>query len=164
VLTERGRILIKKPGKMRWEYVSPEEKLFVSDGAKMYSYLPQDKQVMVRTVPKNEQASTPAMFLAGTGNLVRDFNLSIVDVPAGMPPGTRALKLVPKMAQPDYDWMILEVGSQTMQLRGMITEDAQGGQSSFVFTNLKENARPADKEFAFKIPRGVDVVTDSPSR
>ena len=39
-LTERGQLLIKKPGKMRWEYQSPEQKLFVSDGVKIYSYLP----------------------------------------------------------------------------------------------------------------------------
>src|SRR3954471_13519465 len=43
-ITERGRILIKKPGKMRWEYTAPEAKLFVSDGVKIYSYIPQDKQ------------------------------------------------------------------------------------------------------------------------
>jgi outer membrane lipoprotein-sorting protein len=41
--------------------------------------------------------------------------------------------------------------------------DAQGGKSSFSFTNLKENIGLADKEFAFKIPRGVDVVS-APSR
>ena len=39
-ITERGHLLVKKPGKMRWEYTSPEEKLFVSDGVKMYSYHP----------------------------------------------------------------------------------------------------------------------------
>ena len=39
-LTEKGRLLIKKPGKMRWEYTAPEQKLFVSDGVKIYSYIP----------------------------------------------------------------------------------------------------------------------------
>ena len=43
--TERGTLLVKKPGKMRWEYTAPEKKLFVSDGHKIYSYIPQDKQV-----------------------------------------------------------------------------------------------------------------------
>ena len=62
VITERGRLFVKKAGKMRWEYVSPEEKLFVSDGVKMYSYIPQDKQVLVRSVPKTDQVSTPTMF------------------------------------------------------------------------------------------------------
>src|SRR5262245_47018382 len=46
-LTERGHLLIKKPGKMRWEYTAPEHKLFVSDGVKIYSYIPEDKQVVV---------------------------------------------------------------------------------------------------------------------
>src|SRR4051812_40821439 len=41
--TERGHLLVKKPGKMRWEYTTPEKKTFVSDGHKMYSYIPQDK-------------------------------------------------------------------------------------------------------------------------
>src|SRR4051812_43416513 len=64
-ITERGRLLVKKPGKMRWEYKSPEEKLFVSDGVKIYSYIPQDKQVIVSSVPPQDKATTPALFLAG---------------------------------------------------------------------------------------------------
>src|SRR5438552_16712705 len=47
LLTEKGRLLIKKPGKMRWTYTAPEQKVFVSDGVKLYSYIPQDKQVIV---------------------------------------------------------------------------------------------------------------------
>ena len=54
---------------MRWDYTAPETKLFVSDGVKIYSYIPQDKQVIVATVPPDEDAPTPALFLAGKGNL-----------------------------------------------------------------------------------------------
>src|ERR1041385_3128128 len=50
-ITERGRMTIKKPGRMRWQYTAPEEKLFVSDGLKLYSYVPEDKQVVVANVP-----------------------------------------------------------------------------------------------------------------
>src|SRR5262245_21756129 len=57
-LTERGKLVIKKPGRMRWEYTAPERKLFVSDGIKIYSYLPDDKQVIVGSVPKDDQATT----------------------------------------------------------------------------------------------------------
>jgi outer membrane lipoprotein carrier protein len=163
-VVERGRVLIKKPGKMRWDYTAPEEKRFVSDGVKMYSYIPEDKQVIVSSVPPDDQATTPTMFLAGKGNLARDFAASFVDLPPGMPQGTRALKLVPKAPQRDYDWLILAVSPATLSFRGLVTADAQGGVSSFLFENLKENTGLADKEFAFKIPRGADVVTDSPSR
>src|SRR6202521_367403 len=91
-LTERGRLLVKKPGKMRWEYTQPEEKLFVSDGVKMYSYLPQDKQVIVSSVPPEGEATTPALFLAGKANLTRNFTPTFGELPAGAPGGARALK------------------------------------------------------------------------
>ena len=162
-ITERGRLLIKKPGKMRWEYTAPDQKLFVSDGVKMYSYLPQEKQVVVASVPAEDQATTPTLFLAGKGNLTRDFTASAADLPPGMPAGTRALKLVPKNPQQDYDWLILIIDPRSLEIRGLVTVDAQGGKSTFSFNNLKENVGVADKEFAFKIPPGVDVV-QSPGR
>jgi outer membrane lipoprotein carrier protein len=160
-ITERGHLLVKKPGKMRWDYTQPEPKQFVSDGLKMYSYIPQDKQVIVATVPPDDEAPTPTLFLAGKGNVTRDFTPSLVDAPKGMPVGSRALKLVPKSKQRDYDWLVLVLDPATLAIRGLLTVDAQGGTSSFSFVNLKENVGLADKEFAFKIPRGVDVVSAS---
>jgi outer membrane lipoprotein carrier protein len=161
-ITESGRLLVKKPGKMRWEYKAPEPKLFVSDGVKVYSYIPQDKQVFVSSMPPGAQLGTPTMFLTGKGNLARDFTVSLVPPQTGAAADTRALKLVPKSPQRDYDWLIVEMDPDSLALRGLVTVDAQGGQSSFSFANLKENTGVADKEFAFTIPRGVDVVTDSP--
>ena len=158
-VTERGHLLVKKPGRMRWEYTSPEPKTFVSDGTKLYSYVPADKQVVVSPVPPEDEAATPALFLAGKGSLTRDFTPSLAELPAGMPPGDRALKLVPKSLQRDYDWLMLVVDPATLAIRGLVTVDDQGGKSSFQFTNLKENIGLTDKDFAFKIPRGVDVVS-----
>jgi outer membrane lipoprotein carrier protein len=157
-ITERGKLQVKKPGKMRWEYTFPEEKLFVSDGVKMYSYIKQDKQVIVSDIPAADQATTPTLFLAGKGSLTRDFTPSLVDAPAGSPPGSQGLKLVPKARQREYDWLTLVVDPVSLAIRGLVTVDAQGGTSRFSFTNLKENVGMADKAFEFKMPRGVDVV------
>jgi outer membrane lipoprotein carrier protein len=160
-LTERGTVLVKKPGKMRWDYTSPEKKQFVSDGAKVYFYIPADKQVIVSSVPTDASATTPALFLAGKGRLTSEFSPSFVDLPAGLPAGSRALKLVPKSKQPDYDWLVLAVDPATLAIRGLVTIDAQGGTSTFAFANLKQNIGLADDQFTFKIPRGVDVVSDT---
>ena len=160
-IVERGRMSIKKPGKMRWQYTAPEEKTFVSDGVKMYSYIPQDKQVIVASVPPEDEATTPTLFLAGKGNLTRDFTASLVDLPRGMPAGTKALKLIPKTRQADYDWLVLVLDPTSLEIRGLVTGDTQGGTSSFSFTNLKQNVGLTDKDFTFKIPRGVDVVSAS---
>jgi outer membrane lipoprotein carrier protein len=160
-LTERGHVLIKKPGKMRWEYMAPEKKLFVSDGVKVYSYVPEDNQVIVGSVPEGDQAGAPVLFLAGKGNLARDFTPSHAEVPAGFPATTRAVKLVPKAPQSDYDSLILVVDQPSFELRGIVTIDAQGGRSAISFANLKENVGTPDKMFAFSIPRGAEVITDA---
>jgi outer membrane lipoprotein carrier protein len=163
-ISEKGKVLVRKPGKFRWDYTSPEVKHFVSDGMKVYSYVPQDKQVIVTTVPPDDTASTPALFLAGKGNLARDFTASDAPLPPGAPAGSQALKLVPKTPQRDYDALVLVVDPTTFALRGMVTTDAQGGTSSLMFSNLKENVGAADKDFVFTMPRGVDVVTDDGRR
>ena len=160
-VTERGHLLVKKPGKMRWDYTAPDAKTFVSDGLKMYSYVPADKQVVVSPIPPEDEATTPTLFLAGKGNLTRDFTPSLVELPPGMAAGSRTLKLVPKARQRDYDWLMLVVDPATLSIRGLVTVDGQGGRSTFVFTKLQENVGLADKEFAFKIPRGVDVLSTS---
>jgi outer membrane lipoprotein carrier protein len=157
--TERGRLIVKKPGKMRWEYRDPERKLFVSDGRKLYSYVPEDRQVLVSDVPDDDHATTPALFLAGKGNLGRDFTVSYAQADEA-PAGTTVLKLSPRKTEPEYDWLMLAIDPVSLQIRMLITVDAQGGRSTFSLTNLKENVGVADKEFAFSIPRGVEVITD----
>jgi outer membrane lipoprotein carrier protein len=158
---ERGTLLVKKPGRMRWEYQTPERKLFVSDGITLYSYIPADRQVMVSAVPDDTSRSTPALFLAGRGSLTRDFDVTLADVPSGVAADSRALKLVPKSPQAEYESLVLAIDPATLALRGLVALDLQGGTSSFSFTNLKENVGLADRQFAFEIPRGVDVIGDT---
>jgi outer membrane lipoprotein carrier protein len=159
-VTERGSVVIKKPGKMRWTYVSPEKKTFVSDGIKLYSYVPQDRQVTINSVPQGDETSTPTLFLAGKADLTRDFTISYADVP-GAPLDTYALKLVPNRQEQDYDWLILVVDRRTYQIRMLVTTDTQGGKSTFTFGAMKENVNVPDKEFVFRIPRGVEVIDNS---
>jgi outer membrane lipoprotein carrier protein len=155
--TERGNVKIKKPGRMRWVYTSPERKEFVSDGQKVYSYLPQDRQVMVATLPADDQATTPALFLAGKGDIGRDFTAAYTDTSA---PGTTSLKLTPRRSEPEYEYLVVALDPKTLQIRALTTRDRQGGDSTLTFANLKENRGISDKEFAFRVPRGVDVITD----
>jgi len=157
---ERGSLWVRKPGKMRWDYKSPEVKEFVSDGNKTYFYVPEDKQVFVASLPADDSVSTRILFLAGKGNLTRDFTPSLVALPTGAPPGSRALKLVPRAAQADFEWLMLFVDPATLALRGLASTDAQGGTSTFTFNNVKENVGVSDKVFVFKMPRGVDLISD----
>lgn len=154
-LTERGKLQVKKPGKMRWDYTAPDKKLFVSDGTRVYLWVPADNQVTTSPVPRQDEATTAMQFLTGKGNLARDFTVSFTENP---PAGTYGLRLQPKLQERDYDWLQLIVDRQSMQIRSLAAADRQGGQSTFTFTNFKENVGLSDKTFAFKIPRGADVI------
>jgi outer membrane lipoprotein carrier protein len=160
--TEQGTLQVKKPGRMRWEYVEPEHKLFVSDGRKIYSYIPADKQVIISPMPADDQATTAVLFLVGKGNLTRDFDASYE---AGGAPDAWTLKLTPRQPQRDYDWLVLIVDRESLRIRTMMAVEREGGRSTFEFSNYRENTGLADKIFAFRIPRGVDVVNaDSSGR
>ena len=70
------------------------------------------------------------------------------------------IKLVPKKKSEEYESLGIGVNPKTLQILFLTAVDLQGGRSSFTFSNLKENRGLADKDFVFRIPRGVDVVTN----
>ncbi len=68
--------------------------------------------------------------------------------------------LSPRRSEPEYEYLVVTIDSVTLQIRALTTHDRQGGVSTLTFTNLQENTGRSDNEFAFRIPRGVDVITD----
>ncbi len=151
---ERGDVRVKKPGRMFWNYTSPDKKEFVSDGEKIYSYIKVDNVVYVTDLPSGTDASAAVLFLAGRGNLVRDF---VAATPAVEPDNEWQLDLTPKTPQADFSTLSLVVDRTTLALRGMTSVDDLGGTSAFRFTNLRENVRLDDSVFTFKMPKGVEV-------
>lgn len=153
---ESGTVAVKKPGKMRWTYTKPERKELVSDGRKIYWYVHEDKQVVVRDAA--ETASTPDLFLSGKGDIARDFTPTHAESPVA---GAVALKLVPRRTEPEYEYLVVAFDPTSLQIRGLTTRDHQGGESALTFSNMKENQGLSDRDFAFTPPRGVTVVNDS---
>src|SRR5262249_27265983 len=82
----------------------------------------------------------------------------------GGAPDTWSLRLEPKQKQRDYDWLVLEVDRESFQIRGLTAADQQGGRSTFVFTNYRENTGIPDSAFDFKIPKGTDVIKTGSGR
>src|SRR6476620_3019291 len=69
---ESGTLWLKKPGKMRWEYRSPREKLFLSDGKDAWFYVPGDRQVRKTPVRKLDDLRSPLGFLLGKTKLEKE--------------------------------------------------------------------------------------------
>jgi len=156
-LVEHGSLLVKKPGRMRWDYRSPEQKLYLSDGERLYSYLPEDRQVIIGRIPASSEATTPDMFLAGTGNFATDFTAAF-DTVTDPPPSSLALRLTPIRTERDFEYLVVVLDERSLAILRLIAHDLQGGISTFFFSGLQENLGLSDRPFTFEIPRDTDVI------
>ena len=151
-----GTVVVKKPGKMRWEFTRPESdrQIIVSDGATLQLYSVEDRVLQISDVPADDDAPTAMLFLAGRGNLLRDFTVSNTPSPVT---GLSALKLTPRQAESDYEYLVL-VLDPALQIREIHTRDLQAADVRLSFSNIKENVNVADRTFTFTPPRGTEIV------
>lgn len=150
---ERGELKVKKPNRMRWTYTAPTRKEFVADGTKFYQHFPKDKLVQINSLPEAGDAPLALLFLAGRGDLTRDFRPAM---PAMQPAGEWQLLLTPIKRQEDYSTLTLVVRRDTLELSGLIMVDEAGTQT-FQFTKFQANRGLKDSDFVFVIPKGTEI-------
>jgi outer membrane lipoprotein carrier protein len=153
---ESGRLLLKKPGKMRWDYTVPENKLFVSDGKWLYEYVAAEKLATRVAVKEADDLRSAFLFLLGRGNLRRDFKRIEWANESPVTAGHRVLRMVPKRG--NVRELLVEAEPATLQLKRLVIINGNGGRSDFLFSNLRENPPTNDAQFTFTAPAGVHVV------
>ncbi|HZS03971.1 MAG TPA: outer membrane lipoprotein chaperone LolA [Blastocatellia bacterium] len=154
---EVGRMLLKKPGRMRWDYTSPEVKLYVSDGKVIYEYIPAERTATRTKIKESNDIRAPFLFLLGRGNLRRDFRLIEFASEAPVNAGNLVLRLVPKHAQ-EFRELFIEVTPDRKLLARLSFVDNNGARTDFLFSSLRENVPIENSLFVFTPPAGVQVV------
>ena len=156
--TESGTMWIKKPGKMLWEYVSPRQKLFVTDGKTAWFYVPGERQARRASVKKLDDLRSPLRYLLGRSKLEKEFNaLSLAPDQRPINAGDIVLRGVPKGMEDRVSQVLLEVTPEN-RLARIFVEELDGSQTDFRFKDQKENVPVADSRFSFKPPAGVEVM------
>ncbi|MEY4167872.1 MAG: LolA family protein [Blastocatellia bacterium] len=151
---ESGRLLLRKPGRMRWDYDGPEKKLYLSDGKSVYEYVATDGYATRMSLRESDDWRAPFAFLLGRGNLRRDFSRIEFDSESPGRAGNRVLRLIPKKEQ-DFRFLLVEVDPATLQLARLSFVSRQGARSDFLFSGLQENVPAAESRFG--LPAGVEV-------
>jgi outer membrane lipoprotein carrier protein len=151
-----GEVLLKKPGKMRWDYATPEKKLMVSDGATLWVYEPEDEQAVKQEV-KGSTLTAQLSFLVGEGKLAQEFDASTTKLD-GLPPDTLALKMVPKSGTVAYRYLVFIVDGKSGQVRQTIIYDQQGGSNKLSFSDVQQNKSIDDGKFKFTPPAGTQII------
>lgn len=153
---ESGRVVLKKPGKMRWDYTSPEAKMFISDGKTLYEYVPADKYASKSSIKDSGDMRAPFAFLLGRGNLRRDFKVIEFAKEAPARAGNKVLRMVPKRAA-DFRELLIEIEPASLQISRLTLIESGGSRSDFLFSNVQENPAVNAAQFIFKVPAGVEV-------
>ena len=156
--TETGTLWLKKPGKMRWEYRSPREKLFVSNGKDAWFYVPDDRQARKESAKKLEDARSPLAFLLGKTKLEKELRgLSMAPDIEPQEAGNTVLRGVPTALADRVNEIILEITPEHKIAR-LIVQGVDGASTEYRFTDQKEDVAIADGRFNFRAPAGTEVV------
>jgi outer membrane lipoprotein carrier protein len=159
--TESGALYLKKPGKMRWEYRSPREKLFLSDGKSAWFYLPDDRQVRKSSLKQLDDLRSPLAFLLGKTKLEKELQgLSLAPDMQPLSPGDTVIRGVPKAMADRVSEVLLEI-TPDYRISRIVIEQADGSRTDFRIADQRENVALSDDLFRFTAPPGVEVVEDS---
>ena len=157
--TESGTLELKKPGRMRWDYTEPRPKMFVTDGATAWFYVPGERQARRAPVKQIEDLRSPLRYLLGKTKLEKELqNLSFApDVPVSAQ-GNAVLRGVPKGLQDRINQVLVE-STPDHQICRIVLEEVDGATTEYRFQKMEENAAVGDDHFDFTPPPGVETVT-----
>lgn len=153
--TAAGHLMVKYPGKMRWEYESPDPMLFVTDGATLWMYQPRERQVTVGQADEVLGGSQGASFLSDIRLLRRQFQIDLD--PGGSDQRVR-LKLTPRETGLDIAFIILTIDRSTNEVVEVLTVNQYEDRTRIVFQDIAFQQTFADDLFRFEVPEGVDVL------
>lgn len=157
VRREKGRLLLRKPGRMRWDYETPEVKLYIADGKYAWEYIPAERVAIRTKISETSDLRAPFLFLLGKGNLRRDFSRIEFAHEAPVYVGNRVLRLVPRRAQ-EFRELFIELEPERQQLVRLSFLDSNGARTDFLFGNLRENVPIENSLFVFAPPQGIQII------
>ena len=143
---------------MRWEYRSPREKLFVSDGHDAWFYVPGDRQARKTPVRKLDDIRSPLAFLLGKTKLEKELHgLSLAPDISLLSPGDVVLRGVPQGMEDRVSDILLEI-TPDHQLARIVINEVDGSVAEYRFSDQKEDVQISDERFRFAPPTGTETV------
>jgi len=149
-----GTVLVKRPGKMRWEYAEPDGRVIVLDGEAIKIWNPQDKQLQIAKLSASNVSPTALGFLMGQGVLRDTFDAK----PASEPGRTdKGLLLHPK-GDAGFESLLLWLDPKTSELRESVVVDLFGNKTRLKLESIVENGGVDAKAFELATPPGAEVI------
>ncbi len=157
--SESGTVSFARGGRMRWDYREPKEKLFLSDGRKVFLYIPSEKQLTRSSVKTSDDVRVPFLLLLSHPNLRRVFSrIEFADQALRHEPESRVLRAFPKGgAEEGYSEVLMEVGP-AFDLRRLVVNYPDRSVMVFTFRSLQKNVTLSPLLFRFTPPPGTEII------
>jgi outer membrane lipoprotein carrier protein len=165
---ESGTVYFSRPSRMRWEYISPEEKLFLVDGSNVWFYVAADRTASRATVKDSSDWRTPLALLTGKADFARlCTSVELIDPAKDKTPGNApvapdhaVLRCVPRQSGGEILREVIFETDPDARLVRVVIRQAGNVETEFRFGNWQENIAINELKFHFDPPPGVAIVDE----
>ena len=155
----RGEVQIKKPGKMKWVYNSPDPQILISNHKNLWLYLPEDEQVTRMPIENVYSSNAFALFLAGKGTLTDTFDVAQVLSEKN----EITVVFIPKAEDSNLKRLALRANKNNYQITGASVYDKLGNKTAINFREIRINEKIAESVFEFQVPDGLEFQDFTPN-
>ena len=148
----KGKVQIKKPGKMKWVYGLPDTQVLISNGKILWHYVSDENQVTKVPLENIYSSNTPALFLAGQEKLTQIFNIENINT------NPLSITLSPKQEDQALKRLQLFADKKNFQITGSTVYDKLGNKTEIRFSNIKTNIDIPKRTFQFQAPPNTEVL------
>jgi outer membrane lipoprotein carrier protein len=153
-----GKVYIKKPGKMRWDYLEPEHQVILLKDDFLRVYTPEFNQLVEQPITNLYKAKTPIAFLAGQAKLKELFKFKIEALNGNKKDALWRIILRPKEDNPQLKELHLEVDPSTYDINRSVIIDHFGNKTDIRYINIRVNHGLDEGIFVLKLPPNVERV------
>ncbi|MGB4068057.1 MAG: outer membrane lipoprotein carrier protein LolA [Nitrospira sp.] len=161
-VTSSGKVYIKKPGHLRWDYLDPATEQIYVNQEDVKVYVPEHKQVLVGRLTQMAASKAPLELLQGAAKLDESFEIEPTRGRDSGVGGIPLITLIPKAKEQEstqnLQKIVVEVFPKTYFIRTVSLHEVSGNVAVFEFSNLKPNLGLGNEVFDFKTPADAEVV------
>ena len=161
-VTSAGKVYIKKPGRLRWDYLDPATEQIYVNQEDVKVYVPEHKQVLVGKLTQMAASKAPLELLQGVAKLDESFEIEPTRGKERGVGGMPLITLIPKAKEQEstqnLQKIVVEVFPKTYFIRTVSLHEVSGNVAVFEFSNLKPNLGLGNEVFDFKTPADAEIV------
>ena len=149
-----GRLYVRYPGMMRWEYQKPERQVIISDGKKLWIFRPQDNLVMTGSAPAFFRDGKGASFLSDISLVRKKFKIALARAEGEY---LYELKMTPLEQTLNVSEIRLYITPRSYNIARIVTLNDLGDDTRIDIIQPQFNVNLEPSLFSFDIPPGADV-------